>query len=699
MSNTFSLPLWVGLIIWTTALSGQDIQREVDQQWEAYWQQNDQYKQIDILNEISYAYRRVNPDSVLKYADMAISRSEDLNYIRGLAYALKNKGIAYYKLGVHPDTIIQYYEQAIDYAGQVSDYYTQAACLNNIALIQIYNLSYHEAIKSLLKAVDIFDEQIEEDNRLKALILGNLGTAYHAQMELPRSIEYFERALAVGEQLEDKTIAAMYVDELATAKMKSGQTQEAYEDVIRVLPLADELGDMESKASFLITLAEIEGRLLDFESARGHALEALQIAKHHNFTRKIIQALTTLSQGYAETGRIDRAISHAEEALFISREAKMYWYEAKTLLLLSNLSEKKRNYEQTVEYLRQYHLVHERNRDRERQEQTARLEAGYQAKERQNQIELLQQEQIAHKNHIRLLWFATTFFLLLLFVGGYVYFVKWRTSRALNAKNSELANAEQQLYEKNSQLQAYIESNMQLENFAHLASHDLREPMRTIVSFSQLLEKRAAQKLSGDELEYLNFIQEGTRRIEKLINDLLTYAKINNSPASIERVDLNKIISQVRQDLQRLINEKEAVIRVNAPLPESMLSDPARIYQLFQNLITNGIKYCHDDTPPVIDINYHLKNDQHHFSIRDNGIGIAREFYDRIFLLFKTLKNKSLSNSSGIGLATCKKIVEQMGGKIWLESVEEEGSTFYFTLPVHPTQNGLAVRKRLLEEA
>lgn len=239
---------------------------------------------------------------------------------------------------------------------------------------------------------------------------------------------------------------------------------------------------------------------------------------------------------------------------------------------------------------------------------------------------------------------------------------------------------------------------MQLESFAHLASHDLREPMRTIVSFSQLLEKKAIHKLSGSELEYLNFIQEGTRRIEKLINDLLTYAKINNSPAQIEAVDLNKILMQVRQDLQRLIQEKDATLRIHDPLPENMTSDPARMYQLFQNLLSNGIKYCREDTPPVIDIHYRQEGKFHHFTIADNGVGIAREFYDRIFLLFKTLKNKSISNSSGIGLATCKKIVEQMGGKIWLESIEGQGSTFYFNLPVCPDQLRYSTRKRILEE-
>lgn len=698
MDNTLSLIFLAASLVLAANLPAQDMHQEVNDLWTKYNNQTDPYQRIDVLNDLSYAYRRINPDSVMKYAELAIELSEEREYLRGLAYGNKNKGIALYKLGEDPDTIISYYEKASVYAQRVNDHYTQAACLNNIALIHIYNLAYNEAINSLLKGVKIFDEHIEEDNRLKALIMGNLGTAYHAQQQPERSIEYFEKALAIAEKIKDKSILAMYVDELAMAKMKTGKIKEAYDDVIKILPLTHELGDMESKSSFLITLAEIESRLLDFGSAESHALEALNIAREHNFIRKTIQALTVLSEGNAETGRIEEAILWAKNALETSKEAKMFWYEAKTLLLLSDLHQQKKDYERAFQYLQQYNDVHERNRDRERHEMAVQLEADYQAKERQNQIELLQQEQLAQRNRIRLLWFVTAFFLLMLFIGGYIYFLKWRTSRALNEKNKELANAEQKLYEKNTQLQAYIESNMQLESFAHLASHDLREPMRTIVSFSQLLEKRAAKKLSGNELEYLNFIQEGTRRIEKLVNELLTYAKINNSPATIEEVDLNNILLQVQQDLQQLIQEKNAVIRIKNDLPEFMLSDSARMYQLFQNLISNGIKYCREDVPPLIEIRYREDENFHHFAISDNGVGIAPEFYDRIFLLFKTLKNKSISNSSGIGLATCKKIVEQMGGKIWLESVEHQGSTFYITLPLCPDQQQPAGWKNAIEE-
>lgn len=699
MKSTFT-PLFFLLLLLSTAyhLKGQSILVEVDSLWSLYHQQTDEQKKIDRLNDISYAYRRLSPDSVMKYAEQALERSGKINYTIGLAYAYKNKGIANYKLGAEPDTTIQCYQKALFYANEAQDYYTQAACYNNIALIHIYNLSYNEAIQSLLKGIDIFDRHIPQDNRLKALILGNLGTAFRAQEENERSITYFEQALALAARINDRTIPSMYIDELAMTKMDMGRIEEAYYDVLNILPLTEKLGDLESKASTMITLAEIECQLHKYLAAKDHAMAALDIAIKQNFTRKRIQSLTILSTAYSETGNFTEAIAYAQQALGISQKTEMYLYEAKILSLLSNLYYLTQDHKSALYYLQQYNQVYDRNRHRENKELAARLEADYQAREAQNQIDLLQKEQLAQKNRIRLLWFVSLFFLILLFIGGYIYFLRWRTSRELNEKNNALAKAEQKLYEKNQQLQAYIESNLQLESFAYLASHDLREPMRTIVSFSQLLQKSAVRKLDQNELEYLHFIQEGTRRIETLINDLLTYAKINNTPAVIEKVDLNNTIHQVCQDLQRLIREKKAAINIHL-LPQNMLSDPARMYQLFQNLISNAIKYSKDGEPPIIRIHYQMQEKFHHFSITDNGIGIAPEFHDRIFLLFKTLKNKSISNSSGIGLATCKKIVEQMGGRIWLESIEDVGSTFHFTLPVQPEQDAIVVTPSLQEEA
>lgn len=675
-------------------LRAQNKLSEIDSLWGLYHQETLEDSKIDLLNDISFGYRRIHPDSALKYAEQALQLSKENNYIKGLTEAYKNKGIAYYKLSYNADSIIYCYQTAARLAESIDDYYTQAACYNNIALVRIYNLAYNEAIQSLVQALQFYEDNRIKEDRLKALILGNLGSAYHAQEDFDRAIFYFEAAMSVGKSLHNNSIIAIFVDEVANVKMKMGKIEQAYEDVMGVMETIGQMEDLESQSNMLITLATIECKLNKFSKAEEHALAALEIAKNQNFTRKKIQSLAVLSTTEEANGAYDDAISFSKQALDIAQQTEMFLYEARSLLQLSNLFEKINDPQTALYYLQQYNEVHEKNRDRQNKEMTARLEADFQAKAKQSQIELLQKEQAVQKSRIRILWVFSICTLLLLLIGAAMLLLRWRTSKAINEKNVKLAKAEQKLHEQNHRLQEYIESNLQLENFAYLASHDLREPMRTIVSFSQLLRKSAGHKLDQRESEFLDFIQEGTKRIEMLVNGLLAYAKINNARLIIQKINVRMIIDQVCMDLQQLIREKKAVIEVDY-LPDSLLSDPSGLYQVFQNLISNAIKYHQVDTPPTVKIGYKEEEQFHHFTISDNGIGIAPEFFERIFLLFKTLKNKSLSNSSGIGLTTCKKIIEKMGGTIWVESEEGRGSTFHFTLPMDPVlqENGNGLKK------
>ncbi|MEL7221052.1 MAG: ATP-binding protein, partial [Bacteroidota bacterium] len=233
--------------------------------------------------------------------------------------------------------------------------------------------------------------------------------------------------------------------------------------------------------------------------------------------------------------------------------------------------------------------------------------------------------------------------------------------------------------EKNKQLERYIESNLQLENFAHLASHDLREPMRNIVSFSQLLAKSGRSKLDKHELEYLDFIQQGTGRIESLVQDLLAYSTISHSPLSLSTFSAPELLEEVKTDITKLLADKKGKIIIDK-IPVEIVADRSRIYQLFQNLFTNALRYGQTGIAPEIRVSTLENSNSYHFQVSDNGKGIAPQFHEQIFILFKSLENKSATNSSGIGLATCRKIAEDHQGKIWVESAVGQGSTFHFTI-------------------
>jgi len=221
-------------------------------------------------------------------------------------------------------------------------------------------------------------------------------------------------------------------------------------------------------------------------------------------------------------------------------------------------------------------------------------------------------------------------------------------------------------------------SNRDLEQFAYVASHDLQEPLRMVASFTQLLAKRYQGKLDKDADEFIAYIVAGAERMQVLINDLLTYSRVDTRGESFEPIDSEAAFDQAIANLRVAIEEGEAVI-THDPLPP-LIADDLQIVQLFQNLLHNAIKF-HGKEPPRVHVSAKQENNEWVFSVRDNGIGIAPEYFDRIFVIFRRLHSREEYPGTGTGLAICKKIVERHGGRIWVESEPSKGSTFYFTIP------------------
>ncbi|GAB6054588.1 hypothetical protein JCM17960_34080 [Magnetospira thiophila] len=222
-------------------------------------------------------------------------------------------------------------------------------------------------------------------------------------------------------------------------------------------------------------------------------------------------------------------------------------------------------------------------------------------------------------------------------------------------------------------------SNEELEQFAYVSSHDLREPLRMITSYLQLLQRSHGQNLDQEAHEYIAFAVDGARRMEQLILDLLSYSRINSQKSAAQPIDCQLIIERVRENLRASISEKSATLQVG-PLP-TVVGDGAQFLSLFQNLIGNALKYAAPDRPPEITITAEPQGDEWLFRIDDNGIGIEPTYYQRIFVIFQRLHNREQFEGTGIGLTICKKIVENHGSRIWVESEPGVGSRFFFTLP------------------
>jgi PAS domain S-box-containing protein len=240
----------------------------------------------------------------------------------------------------------------------------------------------------------------------------------------------------------------------------------------------------------------------------------------------------------------------------------------------------------------------------------------------------------------------------------------------------ERAQAEQALKRTAAEL---ARSNAELAQFAAIASHDLQEPLRMVVSATQLLVRDYKEKLDPEIGEWLTFALEGAKRMQLLINALLDYSRLNLRDQPSEPVDCQTVCQLALANLKVPIQESGAIVTVDA-LPH-VQGNEAQLLRLFQNLLANAVKFRGPDQPRI-NVSASRQDNEWHFAVRDNGIGIDPRHFKRLFVLFQRLHAASEYPGTGLGLAICKKIVEQHGGRIWVESAPGHGATFYFTLPV-----------------
>jgi PAS domain S-box-containing protein len=245
----------------------------------------------------------------------------------------------------------------------------------------------------------------------------------------------------------------------------------------------------------------------------------------------------------------------------------------------------------------------------------------------------------------------------------------------------DVTDRERALTELRNKTEALEQSNADLQQFAYVASHDLQEPLRTVVSYLQLLMRRYHDKLDAEAQEFMDFAVDGAKRMSQLIQDLLTYSRVDSQGAQFECLDSAEILDGTLANLRYLLNSTGGEVVVEGKLPP-IFADAAQIASVFQNLIGNALKYRHPDRVPVIRISaVRAEAGQWLFTVADNGIGIAPEYHDRIFKIFQRLHSQGRYPGTGIGLALVRRIISRHGGEVWVESQDGEGAAFKFTLP------------------
>ncbi|NNE29465.1 MAG: hypothetical protein HKN16_07500 [Saprospiraceae bacterium] len=307
----------------------------------------------------------------------------------------------------------------------------------------------------------------------------------------------------------------------------------------------------------------------------------------------------------------------------------------------------------------------------------------YELVSRENEIELLRAEKdlLAKEKKIKGLYW----FLLFMMVAGFsgILFLLYSRWKMQSRLLSLLKDRGEKIKAQNAKL---AQSNLDLQQFASVASHDLREPLRMINSYTKLLSRRYASSFDASGKEFMHFITDAATRMDRLLVDLLEYSRAEKRNERTQWVSSVDLVDNALANLKLKIHQKGVSVNYEKSHLPKLYVNKSGMVQLFQNLISNAVKFSDTESPEVI-IDCAKRGHYYKFSVKDNGIGIEDNQQEKIFDMFTRLHSSQEFEGSGIGLATCKKIVERQGGEIWVESKKGQGSTFYFTIPQDVSAN------------
>lgn len=635
----------------------------------------DEKEKVDILNQLSYEYYAVEIEKNFYYGEKALELAEQINYPKGIARALNNLaigysvqknipksaellqsaleiarelddakllgstlnslGIIYSKLGL-TERSLSYYLESLDYSAKSEDFKMRSFTYKNLGIL-------YEELGNHKKAATYHNKSSEaaakgDHHMLKHIPDLNLGLHYTKQKEYKKALEHFQKSLELSSNRYDK-VTTLY----------------------KIARLYKEQENWKEAEKYIRQCIEIDLQIGNKESLRGSKLLLASILFGQRRYRETLSVLKNIQQE--------------------SEDKNLYTVFEKDLHeLLAETYQELNDHENATMHFQKFIVIQDSIFDLDKLKLIAELEAKYQVQEQEKENAFLKNQQA--KNEIILAQRQRTsryliLFALLISIIAVLLFNAYRNKQSFNKTLQQQVGAKTlALQDANQQLKF---ANSELERFAYIASHDLKEPIRNITSFSTLLEHKLAEIEDGAQIEeYLSYIKSNAAQMQHLIQEVLAYSRVeNNSIEEYKEINLEDLIDEVKREVLAGVEEENLQINVIAP-STPIYTNTAQLFLVLKILMSNGIKY---NTSPekIIEVGYDDKDQNHLFYIEDNGIGIEPEYQKSVFEMFKRLHNQYEYQGSGMGLAICKKIVSNLGGEIWCES-EGQGSIFYFTI-------------------
>lgn len=595
----------------------------------------DQKKIADCLFHLGYNNDRLNnfQDALFYYADLIAMNDEEFkSEFTPRAYSQMSsihQSIGNYEAAFeHQMQALSIYDIENNILGKINAHY-------NIGNIFYYQSQYQKALEHYQKSKNFADELRNE--RATYACLAALGSVHEKLGNYDKSINYNERSLRLAEKLNYKTGIAYAKGNIATNYKKQGKMDLAEQAIKESLALKKEVNDRVGTVGSNIDLSNL----------------------------------------YLEWNKPQKALPFLEEALATAVEVDAKARQPEIYNTLAAAYDKMNDPVKALFYTKKYIALKDSLISEKTLEEMGQSKQRYQIREQEHEIAMLKKNDEIRKQQFYI--FAIAFVAFLMFLWWYKSKLDYqnKVNRLLGEKNSLLADKNEEIHIKNKQLE---NSNEDLQQFAYVASHDLKEPLRMINSYTNLLSRRYNDLFDESGKEFMFYVVDAVKRMETLLDDLLDFSRAGTQPAPTAFISLKDVMVIVEANLRHRLQTLNATLIIKDEHLPKVKAHRTMLIQLLQNLVSNGVKFKGDRDPEVI-IDCVKEEGQYVVSVADNGIGISKDNLEKVFEMFRRLHTRDEYEGTGIGLATCKRIVTTWGGDIWVESTKDVGSTFFFSFP------------------
>ena len=659
---------------------------------------------LGLTNEYTYK----NMDLALAYADIALKKAQKSGNRKDIFDAQRGIGFIY-EDNAMPDKYIPAYEAAAQTAESMPDSF-KTTIYNDLAIVHRKNGSYRIAFSYYEKVLAIA-EKINDSEMISDAYHG-LGLLHRETGIYDKATNYFLKSLEISVRTQHrKNIIVSHID-IAETYLKAKDYEKALVHIEKANQLAlIQKGQSSKENEASIQLANVlkcygailfergdtEGALKKYEEAIAIyrsidykvyiARTLMQIADIHFKRKEFGQVAATYKECLKYEAQFldsDHAEIHYKIGLLSRQQNKNAEAETeflKSLQIAEKLDYKeiaqRTNYQlfllffdkhenaRALDYLNTSKALSDSLFNADKTKRTAEMELKFDTEKRENEINTLK----ARETRFLLIVSISAFLMIVLFLGFLIQ-MRGRSFSAMKVKNDEI----QQQYRR------LEESNEILSQFAYVAAHDLKEPLRSIGSYVGLIQMKYAKDLPPDAKEYMQFVNSGVKRMYSLLTDLLDFSQVISQQPGAEVIRPDEVLEDVKANLRNAIESKNAQVICDSNLP-SIRMNRLHLLQLFQNLIGNALKFT--TSMPIVTIGGKEENGHVILTIQDNGIGINKEYGNKVFVLFQQLNKKDKFEGTGIGLTICKNIVEKYNGKIWFDSEENIGTKFYISIPAN----------------